>query len=500
MTTRIRSLIDKIFGKSGNYRGLIVGLDAAGKTTILYKLILGEIVTTIPTIGFNVETFVYKKINFTLWDVGGCDKIRPLFRHYLPGTNFLVYVIDANDRERILEAKDLLFSLISSEECQQIPVLVFLNKVDLPNAMNSAEVQDKLGLNEIRSRSWFIQLCNAVSGDGLYEGFDWLLKVLQTKSTINLNHQLSSSTATKTDESDDPISHWLTIEDSDTAEEFVESFRQHHNFPMKFDHRSLIRIIWSCLELVGRKQAIQCIFEHIRFYMPEANETLIYFWIQLVHYARETTKQKEKQFSEFLLKHPQLLNENELPLIYYHEKTLRGDQAKSTVVLPDRKPLPSIIVGQTVQASASSTLLDDREKNATDLTDDQFLVEFERCSLSTWSHRTHLRMAWLYLTRFGRRQGVQKIFDGIKRFIDQSPVARKTTFHFTMTYFWIQMIDLAIKSNRKDLSFDQFLQLNPQLLNGGLFLEYYKKETMLNNPQARIEFIPPDIKPLPTFI
>ena len=69
-----------------------VGLDAAGKTTILYKLKLGEIVTTIPTIGFNVETVEYKNISFTVWDVGGQDKIRPLWRHYFLNTQVCVCV------------------------------------------------------------------------------------------------------------------------------------------------------------------------------------------------------------------------------------------------------------------------------------------------------------------------------------------------------------------------------------------------------------------------
>jgi ADP-ribosylation factor protein 1 len=65
-------------------RILMVGLDAAGKTTILYKFKLGEVVTTIPTIGFNVETVDYKNISFTVWDVGGQDKIRPLVQHKHP--------------------------------------------------------------------------------------------------------------------------------------------------------------------------------------------------------------------------------------------------------------------------------------------------------------------------------------------------------------------------------------------------------------------------------
>lgn len=92
---------------------LSVGLDAAGKTTILYKLKLGEIVTTIPTIGFNVETVEYKNICFTVWDVGGQDKIRPLWRHYFQNTQGLIFVVDSNDRERIVEAEKELQNMVS---------------------------------------------------------------------------------------------------------------------------------------------------------------------------------------------------------------------------------------------------------------------------------------------------------------------------------------------------------------------------------------------------
>ncbi|KAG8081150.1 hypothetical protein GUJ93_ZPchr0007g4372 [Zizania palustris] len=87
--------------------------DAAGKTTILYKLKLGEIVTTIPTIGFNVETVEYKNISFTVWDVGGQDKIRPLWRHYFQNTQGLIFVVDSNDRDRVVEARDELHRMLN---------------------------------------------------------------------------------------------------------------------------------------------------------------------------------------------------------------------------------------------------------------------------------------------------------------------------------------------------------------------------------------------------
>lgn len=97
-------------------RILMVGLDAAGKTTILYKLKLGEVVTTIPTIGFNVETVEYKNLSFTVWDVGGQDKIRPLWRHYYQGTNGLIYVVDSNDRDRIEDAREEMTKMLNEDD------------------------------------------------------------------------------------------------------------------------------------------------------------------------------------------------------------------------------------------------------------------------------------------------------------------------------------------------------------------------------------------------
>jgi len=158
----------------------MVGLDAAGKTTILYKLKLGEIVTTIPTIGFNVETVEYKNICFTVWDVGGQDKIRPLWRHYFQNTDGLIYVVDSNDRERLAEAKEELDKMLSEDELQNARVLVFANKQDLPNAMSVSDITDKLALQSIRNRKWYIQAACATQGTGLYEGLDWLSNELSS--------------------------------------------------------------------------------------------------------------------------------------------------------------------------------------------------------------------------------------------------------------------------------------------------------------------------------
>merc|ERR1712224_524390 len=101
-----------LFRHKKDMRILMVGLDAAGKTTVLYKLKCGEAVTTIPTIGFNVETVEYKNINFTVWDIGGQDKIRKLWSHYYQGTDGLIFVIDSSDHDRIEVAREELMKML----------------------------------------------------------------------------------------------------------------------------------------------------------------------------------------------------------------------------------------------------------------------------------------------------------------------------------------------------------------------------------------------------
>jgi len=180
MGLTISALFNQYFGNK-DVRILMVGLDAAGKTTILYRLKLGEVVTTIPTLGFNVETVAYKNISFTVWDVGGQDRIRPLWRHYYDDTDGLIYVVDAADRSRIQTSKKEFFGILAEETLRDAAVLVFANKQDLPNALSVAEVADALDLRNIRQKEWHVQGSVATSGSGLYEGLDWLSKTMMAR-------------------------------------------------------------------------------------------------------------------------------------------------------------------------------------------------------------------------------------------------------------------------------------------------------------------------------
>merc|ERR1712232_1125051 len=173
-------VLDRLVGKQ-NRRIVMVGLDAAGKTTVLYNLKLGEVLTTTPTIGFNVEEVEYKNISFQVWDIGGQDRIHKLWRHYYSGSHGAIFVIDSRDRDRIEDAREELAKMLAEEEMRETTLLVLANKQDLPNAMSPTDVADKLGLHSMRGRQWFVQSACANTGTGLFEGLDWLAKALTSK-------------------------------------------------------------------------------------------------------------------------------------------------------------------------------------------------------------------------------------------------------------------------------------------------------------------------------
>ena len=176
----ISTLIDRFFPPSPA-RIIMLGLDNAGKTTVLYKLKLGEVVTTIPTIGFNVESVVYKHISFTVWDIGGQTKIRPLWQHYFQDTDAVIFVVDSQDKQRFAEAREELEGLLQDDRLRGASLLVLSNKTDLPDSATTAEVTHKLGLMARKERDWFIQTCCATTGEGIVEGIEWLANTLRNQ-------------------------------------------------------------------------------------------------------------------------------------------------------------------------------------------------------------------------------------------------------------------------------------------------------------------------------
>ena len=140
-----------------------------------------------------MDTVEYKNITFRVWDIGGRTKITSLWQHYYRDTQAIIFVVDSNDKERLSDigqeksyfsddtACEELHRLCLEDELKDVPILIMANKQDLPFALSIKEVTERLRLKQIKNRKWHIQSCCARTGDGLYEGLDWLSEVLNDK-------------------------------------------------------------------------------------------------------------------------------------------------------------------------------------------------------------------------------------------------------------------------------------------------------------------------------
>jgi ADP-ribosylation factor protein 1 len=154
---------------------LILGLDNAGKTAVLYALQLGEALEyTVPTIGFNVETVTVGNMNIKMWDIGGQTKLRELWPHYFEQANGVVFVVDSNDIDRMDLVRDEIHTLISNKELVGKPFLILANKQDLPLAMKKENMIKRLRLDTVHSSQWHIIECCAIKNKKLKYGFEWL--------------------------------------------------------------------------------------------------------------------------------------------------------------------------------------------------------------------------------------------------------------------------------------------------------------------------------------
>ena len=169
-----RLIESKSFLGNEEHKIIIVGLDNAGKTTILYQFLMNEVVHTSPTIGSNVEEVVFKNIRFLMMDIGGQDSLRSSWQTYFAHTEYVILVVDSTDRERLPLAKKELFRMLQSEELRAASVLILANKQDIRDAMTSAEISRQLSLTSIKDQAWHIQACCALTGEGLYQGLDWI--------------------------------------------------------------------------------------------------------------------------------------------------------------------------------------------------------------------------------------------------------------------------------------------------------------------------------------
>ena len=174
-------MIRRLRKKEGEARLLVLGLDNAGKTTILRKLSNEDITNITPTAGFNIKSLSMSNFRLNVWDIGGQKAIRPYWKQYYDSTDALIYVIDSADKKRVEETGEELSQLLEEDQMNGVPLLVLANKQDLVNALSAKDVAEGLNLFSIRDRPWQIQPCSAKTGEGLKDGMEWLIKTIGDK-------------------------------------------------------------------------------------------------------------------------------------------------------------------------------------------------------------------------------------------------------------------------------------------------------------------------------
>ena len=182
----ILSKIIEFFTKSrNNFKIIILGMQNAGKTTILYRLSLGQLVKTTPTIGSNVEELVYENVKFQAWDLGGQESTRSVWDVYYMNTDGVIYVIDSQDENNYEESKVQFHKILKHSALKNATILIYANKQDLPGAKNIIDIIKDYELDKIKNHSWQIQPCSATRGEGLIEGLKWLSEQLVFRGKNN---------------------------------------------------------------------------------------------------------------------------------------------------------------------------------------------------------------------------------------------------------------------------------------------------------------------------
>ncbi|KAJ7708248.1 ADP-ribosylation factor family-domain-containing protein [Mycena rosella] len=404
----IRRLIDRLYPRSASgYKVILLGLDAAGKTTLLYKLKLGEVVVTIPTIGFNVETIQVRSKGGRLgkldcWDVGGgCGKFSASFlKAYTSDSDALVWFVDSCDRERIAESVEELrqnINILATDATNpgqtSIPVLIVATKQDLPNSMFIDEIRVKFA-QATKGSSFFLTgttLKQNLNEGAFPDALGWLLaaiegaragKPLSSPPAVVAADQGSAAALERT------LEAWLVRAEKDAPpDEFLRQFAA-IDLPA-WDHYTHIRIAYLMLMIHGRQKGKNMIFDGIERYIAQSTQTrgrtfhvtMTYFWIQMVHFGirsmpppvpafdDEPKSMSDKSsthtlvnhdgasadnFVRFLLLNPFVADGN-LWAEYYSKEVIMSPAAKVEMALPDKKPLPNLVSRESVSSAVKSS-------------------------------------------------------------------------------------------------------------------------------------------------
>ncbi|KAF3394753.1 ADP-ribosylation factor-like protein 2 [Talaromyces pinophilus] len=170
------SILRKARLKDKEMRILMLGLDNAGKTTIVKQIMNEDVTTVSPTLGFIIKTIDFQGYKLNIWDVGGQKTLRSYWRNYFEKTDALIWVVDATDRLRIDDCREELAGLLLEERLMGASLLIFLNKTDVGGCMTESDIYEGLQLDAIKTHKWAIFPCSAMTGKNLHEGLDWVVQ------------------------------------------------------------------------------------------------------------------------------------------------------------------------------------------------------------------------------------------------------------------------------------------------------------------------------------
>ncbi|KAK2809325.1 hypothetical protein FQN50_003967 [Emmonsiellopsis sp. PD_5] len=170
------SILRKARLKDKEMRVLMLGLDNAGKTTIVKRIMDEDVTTVSPTLGFIIKSIDFQGYKLNIWDVGGQKTLRSYWRNYFEKTDALIWVVDATDRLRIEDCREELAGLLLEERLVGASLLVFLNKTDVEGGMSREDIREGLQLDAIKTHKWTILPCSAMTGHNLNEGLEWVVQ------------------------------------------------------------------------------------------------------------------------------------------------------------------------------------------------------------------------------------------------------------------------------------------------------------------------------------
>ncbi|KAJ7143809.1 ADP-ribosylation factor family-domain-containing protein [Mycena epipterygia] len=404
----IRRLVDRLYPRPENgYKIPLLGMEASGKTTLLYRLKLGEIVVTngftVPTMGFNVETIQVRVlgksrrlVNMMCWDVGGCRKLEPPFMTpYTYGSDAFVWLVDSSARDRLAESVEELAyhiriledSNLNNSDRKHIRVPVLMQQ-DLPNPMSIDEIRTKFAKATSGTPTHIIgtTLKQSLTEGAFPEAFGWLLAAIEDiRAGKSLPPTLAAATPDprSTAALETKLESWLLRAESDSSpEEFLRQFET-INLPA-WDHYAHIRITYLLLTTYGRQKGKNMIFDGIEKYIAQSEQTrsqtfhvtMTYFWIQIVHFgirsmapvpALDSASTSDKSsmrtlveddakpgddFARFLPLNP-VVADGSLWADYYSKEVIMSPEGKAGMVFPDKKPLPNLVVRETISSLKS---------------------------------------------------------------------------------------------------------------------------------------------------